>query len=158
MKENMETKEGVQVYELGYLLLPSIAEENLPAVVAKLKGAINAAGGVEIESEDPFRQDLAYSMTKVVGASRYVVKDAYIGWIKFEAEASQAPLVNDSVSKMDEVLRALLIKAPRNSEFTFAKAKALIAEKLAKAEAERRAQEDVSDEVVNSPAEETVVE
>src|SRR5690606_31057402 len=107
MKENMETKEGLQVYELGYLLLPSIAEENLSAVVSKLKGAITSVGGVEIESEDPFKQDLAYAMTKVVGASRYVVNDAYIGWIKFEAEASKAPVVSESVAKMDEVLRAL---------------------------------------------------
>ncbi len=158
MKENTETKEGIQVYELGYLALPSIAEENLPAVVAKLKGVIQSVGGVEIESEDPFKQDLAYSMTKVVGASRYVVRDAYIGWIKFEAEAAKAPAVSESVAKMDEVLRALLVKAPRTSDFTFAKAKAMIAEKLAKAEAERRAQEDVSDDAVNSPVGETVVE
>ncbi len=155
MTDKDKSQEGGEVYELGYLILPSLAEDSLGPVVEKLKKIIHTAGGVEVGSEDPIKQELAYEMTKVVGASRYVVKEAYIGWIKFEAPKSEAPKVNEAVTKLDEILRAILIKAPRESEFTFAKAKAAIDEKIAKAEAERRAQENTEE---SGPAKETVVE
>ncbi len=155
MIDKDKSQEGGEVYELGYLILPSLAEENLGSVVEKLKKIIQSVGGVELASEDPMKQELAYEMTKVVGASRYVVKEAYIGWIKFEALTSEAPRVSDAVAKLDEVLRAILIKAPRETEFTFAKAKAAIDEKIAKAEAERRALENPEE---GGQAPETVVE
>ena len=119
----------MQVYELGYLALPSIAEDHLSQVVDSLKSAITKAGGTEIASENPFKQELAYTMSKTVGASRYVVNDAYIGWIKFEAEAEAAPKVKEAVEKMDEILRFLLIKAPRETTFTFADARKALEEK-----------------------------
>lgn len=140
----MENATELQVYELGYLVLPSIAEDQIPAVEDTIKKAIAAAGGKELASESPEYIDLAYSMTKVVGASRYVVSDAYIGWVKFEAEPSQMPALNEKVSKMDEVLRALLIKAPRETDFTFAKAReAMLQKEAEKAEAESAPKETV---------------
>jgi ribosomal protein S6 len=149
----MEEMNEKQVYELGYLVLPSIAEDQVPAVEDAVKKAILAAGGAELASESPEHIDLAYSMTKVVGASRYVVSDAYIGWVKFEAEPSQMPALNEKVMRMDEIVRSLLIKAPRETDFTFAKARQALLEReeamaQAKAEAEGAAKE----------AKETVVE
>jgi ribosomal protein S6 len=155
MTDYDKSQEGGEVYELGYLILPSLAEGNLGSVVEKLKKIIQSVGGVEVASEDPMKQELAYEMTKVVGASRYVVKEAYIGWIKFEAPKAEAPKVNEAVTKLDEILRAILIKAPRETEFTFAKAKAAMEEKIAKAEADRKALENVEE---SGPAVETVVE
>lgn len=131
-------KEGVQVYELGYLVLPSIAEDKLSGVVEKIKSAVSKAGGQEIDGEEPFKHPLSYTMSKTVGASRYVVNEAYIGWIKFELAPMSALEVKTAVDSIDEVLRTLLIKAPRETSFSFAKAKELIAEK-ARLEAEAAA-------------------
>lgn len=122
----------MQVYEVGYLILPSIAEEKLGDVVAKIKDILTKAGGKELDSEAPFLQSLAYTMSKTVGASRYVVNEAYIGWMKFELEPGKALEAKMALEKIDELLRFLLIKAPRKTTFTFAKAKALLAEKEAK--------------------------
>lgn len=133
---NIET----QIYELGYLILPSVAEENLSAAVSKIKGVVNKAGGKEIDGEEPFKTDLAYTMSKTIGASRYVVTDAYIGWIKFELEPSKAPEIADETNKIEEVLRHILLKVPRETHFTFAKAREAIAAKLA-AEKEAREEE-----------------
>ena len=119
----------MQIYELGYLILPSISEGQFDDVVAKLKTLVAQTGGQVIDSEDPFKHPLAYTMSKTIGASGYLVKEAYIGWMKFELEPSQAPNLKVAVDKLDEVLRSLLIKAPRETTFTFAKAKALLAEK-----------------------------
>ena len=138
----------MQDYELGYLILPSIAEGELSSVVDQLKAIVAKAGGKEIEGEAPFKYDLAYTMTKTVGSTRYVVSDAYLGWMKFELEPEAVELVKGSAEKMGEILRFLLVKAPRQTFFTFAKARAAIAEKEAEAleAAETR------------PAEEAVVE
>ena len=131
----MTNKEETQVYELGYLILPSIPEDNLPEVVGKIKAAIAASNGVEIDGEEPFKHALSYSMSKTVGASRYVVSDAYIGWVKFELEPEKALEVKTAIDQTEEVLRSLLIKAPRESAFTFAKAQAALVEKEREAEA-----------------------
>jgi len=118
----------MQIYELGYLILPSIAEDALSSVIDKIRVLIHEAGGKEVDSEAPFKQSLAYSMSKTIGASRYVLTDAYLGWIKFETEPAKIATVKAGVEKIAEILRFLLIKAHRETTFTFAKAKALVEE------------------------------
>lgn len=136
MSTTEDRKENT-VYELGYLILPSIAEESLSDVVNTLKGIVKKVGGEEIASEDPLKFDLAYTMSKVVGARKYVVNDAWIGWVKFECEPSAIPEVNEAVMKLDEVLRFLIVKAPRETKFTFAEALRKLEEaEAAKAEPE----------------------
>jgi ribosomal protein S6 len=122
MRNKEANREGFTVYELGYLILPSIPEDKLGDVVSLIRNVITAQEGIEIDAEAPIKQDLAYSMSKVIGASRYVVSDAYLGWIKFEAEPAKIGAIKDRVEKMGEVLRFLLIKAPRETTFTLAKA------------------------------------
>jgi ribosomal protein S6 len=123
-----EDHKEAQVYELGYLVLPSIPEESLADVVSTLQGIVKKSGGVEIASEEPIKIDLAYTMSKVVGARKYVVNEAFIGWMKFEVEPSIVEAIKADVEKLDEILRCLLIKAPRESAFTFAKAQQAIEE------------------------------
>lgn len=127
----------MQIYEIGYLILPSLPEEGVVAVLAKLKEAVTQAGGEEVDGEEPFKYDLAYTMSKTIGASRYVVSDAYLGWLKFELDPTKALELKAAVEKLDEILRFLLVKVPRDSTstFTFAKAKALLAEKEAQEKA-----------------------
>ena len=146
----MANKDETQVYELGYLILPSIAEENLSEVVAKIKTVVEKAGGKEFNGEAPFKLDLAYTMSKTVGASHYVVNEAYIGWMKFELEPGQALELKMGIDQIEEVLRSLLIKVPRETYFTFAKARELIEEK------EREAMEGQSEETVVAPTLEEV--
>ena len=129
-------KEGITVYELGYLILPSIPEEKLTEVVASIKKVVAKEGGVEIDGEAPFKQDLAYSMSKTIGASRYVVSDAYLGWLKFEIEPAKVLAVKTGVEKIEEVLRFLLVKAPRETTVTLAKARAVVEEVEEKEESE----------------------
>jgi ribosomal protein S6 len=120
------------VYELGYLILPSIPEDSLSEVVTRLKSIFTKANGTEIASENPFKLDLAYSMSKAVGSRKYVVQEAYLGWMKFELEPESIPALNEEVKKVEEVLRFLLIKAPRETTFTFEGARKAIEEAEAK--------------------------
>jgi len=134
MSEKAESNNEIKVYEIGYLVLPSIAEDKLGEVVAKIRGAVEKAGGTTLDGEDPFKQELAYTMTKTIGASRYVVSEAYMGWMKFEGEAAVAVEVKTALDKVDELLRFLLVKAPRESDFTFEKAREALKAKIAEEE------------------------
>jgi len=148
MENSKENKGENQVYELGYLLLSSIPEEKVLDVVASIKKAITLGGGEELDGETPFKQPLAYQMSKTIGASRYVANEAYLGWIKFEVEPSGVPDIKTSLEKIDEILRLLIIKAPRETTFTFAKSRALLEED------EKESTEPVAD----TPVEEVVVQ
>ncbi len=125
------------IYELAYLVLPSIGEEKVGDVSASIREVIEKEGGQEIDAEEAFKQDLSYEMSKTVGASRYVVSDAYLGWIKFECAPENILTIKNEVEKMGEVLRILIVKAPRETHFTFAKAR----EALEAQEAEKEAKE-----------------
>ena len=116
------------IYEIGYLILPSIPEDKLSLVTNVIRKVITKEGGVEIDAEEPLKESLAYSMSKTIGASRYVLSDAYLGWIKFEIEPSGISAIKSGVEKLDEVLRFLITKAPRETTFTFAKAKVAVEE------------------------------
>jgi ribosomal protein S6 len=107
------------VYEIGYLVLPSIPEDSLSDVVSKINNSFEKLGGTKIDGEDPFLYELSYEMSKVTGARKYVVHEAYLGWVKFELEADKIGAVKDEVEKLEEILRVLLIKVPRETSFTF---------------------------------------
>ncbi|MEK7461502.1 MAG: 30S ribosomal protein S6 [Patescibacteria group bacterium] len=121
---NSESESGeLVVYELGFLILPSIPENKLSNVTDAIRKIISKESGTELDAEAPFKETLAYAMSKTVGVSRYVVSDAYLGWIKFEIDRARISMIKTGVEKIDEILRFLLIKAPRETTFTFAKAK-----------------------------------
>jgi ribosomal protein S6 len=119
----------MQIYEVGYLVLPSIPEDKLNDVINSIREVITKEGGVEIDAEMPFKQELAYQMSKTIGASRYVLSDAYLGWIKFEVEPASALVIKSGLEKIAEILRFLMVKAPRETTFTFAKTRASVEEK-----------------------------
>ncbi|HEY4528393.1 MAG TPA: 30S ribosomal protein S6 [Candidatus Paceibacterota bacterium] len=114
----------MQVYELGYLILPSIPEESLPDIVSKIKSNLISP----LDSEDSIKVDLAYPMKKTVGSSNYVVNDAYLGWMKFEATAEEVEELKDKIEKVEEVLRFIIVKASRETKFTLAKAEETLSE------------------------------
>lgn len=133
MSTTEDRAEELTVYEIGYLILPSIPEDSLPSTVAKINESIEKAGGKRLEGEDPFLHPLAYQMKKSIGARKYVVDEAYLGWVKFEAEPSSVEAIKSDLEKTEEILRFLLVKTPRETQFTFAKAQ----EEKARADKER---------------------
>lgn len=152
MENKEDQKDELTVYEIGYLVLPSIPEEEVSKVTDSIKKVIAEEGGSEIDGETPFKQKLAYSMSKTVGASRYVVDDAYLGWIKFELDKTKALDLKSKIEKISEVLRFLLIKTPRKTTFTFAKArekKALEKKALEEGNAEEAGSKDERAKVKN---------
>ena len=136
----------VSVYEVGYLVLPSVTVDNLPQVVSNIRSIIEKAGATPLDSEDPVLEDLAYSMSKTISARKYVVDEAYIGWMKFEAESNMVEAIKLGVDKIEEILRTLLIKVPRETTFTFAGAR------------EAKEASEAKEEALNNPVAEVMEE
>ena len=104
-----------KVYELGYLLVPSIGDAALAKEEATLKDFFASRGGELISSESPVMIDLAYTMLKVVHTDREKAKQAYFGWMKYEIETDQIVDIKKALDARASVLRYLLVKTVREN-------------------------------------------
>jgi ribosomal protein S6 len=110
---------GLQVYELGYHIVSTVAEENLPKEVETLKAIILKDGGSLVSEGEPKLINLAYPMTKSVADSKKKFTTAYFGWLKFETKSELMTAIKKAVDANPNVLRYLLIKTVReNTMFT----------------------------------------
>lgn len=149
--------DNMTVYEVSYLLLPSLSQEQVKQAMALgdvFTGNFTALGGTIIASEEPVLIDLAYPMTKVVGTTRHKANSGYFGWVKFEIGKEGILAVKKALDANDEVLRYLLIKTVK--ENTLLNGKMMLKK-------ENKPQDGAPEEVVDAeaqiePAPEVVVE
>jgi ribosomal protein S6 len=111
----IDTNNDLSVYEVSYLLLPSIASEGVSAKAANLKATLTNLGGAIVSDEDPVLIDLSYGMTKVVQTERHKANSGYFGWMKFEIEKEGIEKVKKALDSDMEVLRYLIIKTVREN-------------------------------------------
>lgn len=112
---NKEKGDNVTVYEVSYILLPSLALEQVPAKASGLKGVLTSAGGAVISDEDPILIDLAYPMTKVVGVERHKATSGYFGWVKFELPTEGMEAVKKAFDGDAQIIRYLIIKTVKEN-------------------------------------------
>jgi ribosomal protein S6 len=118
---NMETNievtnaEGLSIYELGFLLLSTIAAEQVEGVVAKIRAILADHKAVIIEEGAASMLALAYTMDKVIETKRQKFDHAYFGWIKFEVESSEVGSIKSKVDALSEVLRTLFVTTLREN-------------------------------------------
>ncbi len=110
-----EIKDARLVYEVSYLLLPTLDAGRVAAEVAGLKSAIESAGGELISDENPVLIDLAYQMVKVVGTTRHKCDTGHFGWMKFDMEQGDVLAVKKVLDASDTIVRYLLIKTAREN-------------------------------------------
>lgn len=113
--KNKEMGDMATVYEVSYLLLPSLAPEQVPAEADSLKEMITKAGGDVISHENPILIDLAYPMVKVIQTSRQKCHSGYFGWVKFEMTKDGMDEVKKSLDSNDNILRYLIVKTVREN-------------------------------------------
>ena len=110
-----ENESDSRIYEVGYLLVPSVKEEEVPARYGNFKGLVTSVGGEVISDEIPRMQPLAYSMTKVIGNIPTKFQTAYFGWTKFTMDPSQVAELKKKLTLDESVLRFLIIKTVREN-------------------------------------------
>jgi ribosomal protein S6 len=119
----------MSVYEIGYLIAPSVPEEKVPAEAEAVKKILGDAGAETIAEEAPHRMKLAYEMRrKTVSGSYDKYNEAYFGWIKFEVGSDVIESLKKAVEIHPSVLRMLLITTVRESTYMGKRAPAIATE------------------------------
>jgi len=118
-KEETEERAEAVIYEIGYHLIPSIAEEDVPAEASTLKDTIESVGGMILSDENPKSRQLAYSIDHVVANVKNVYDTAYFGWIKFFVTPDAVARLKEAIEINHNVFRFLIVKTVR--EDTLAK-------------------------------------
>jgi len=134
-----ETNNGVEnssIYEIGYLVVPSVPEEKIPEETEALRAIIIAVGAVIIAEEVPRRQRLAYEMRKKTVSSAYdKYHEAYFGWFKFELATDKIDGLKKAFENRPSVLRLLVVSTVRENTYLGKRASAVAAEFAGKDEA-----------------------
>lgn len=109
MTKKIEEHQDVQntLYEIGYLVVPTIAQEQLPGVVQEINKVLETNQATINSEGAPVLQDLAYEINKF--------SKAYFGWVRFTSTPEKAPEIKNKIDSMDSILRFLLIKADENT-------------------------------------------
>ena len=119
VKEVVEDVEAVDskksIYEVGYIMVPSIAEENLGGEVTSFKDSLLEKGVNFISDEYPKMTELAYEMSRSIANKRQKFSYGYFGWVKFECTTENAKIIKDYLDKEEKLVRYLMIKTVREN-------------------------------------------
>lgn len=102
-----------QSYELAFHILPTVVEEEVPAVFEAIKAMVVKKGGEVTNEEAPERFDLAYEVEKHLEGKNRKFKTAYFAWVRLEATPESAVAIGKDMDWNTSVLRHLLIKLTR---------------------------------------------
>lgn len=108
-----EKNEEKTIYEIGYHVVSSVSEEELPARVSAIKDVIKKESGVLITEDAPSKISLAYPMSKMEGGKRTMFENAYFGWLKFEVGQDSIGNIKQAFDENNDILRFLIIKTVR---------------------------------------------
>jgi ribosomal protein S6 len=112
----------LKIYEVGYLLLPTIPEEHLATEVQTIKSLIEKHEGTFITEDFPKLRTLAYAMVKPASGVNHKFDKAYFGWIKFEINPGAIPVIQKDLERNTNVLRFMVISTVRENTMTTPKA------------------------------------
>ncbi|MBI5139892.1 MAG: 30S ribosomal protein S6 [Candidatus Vogelbacteria bacterium] len=111
----MET-EGTKLYELGYLLVPTLAEEAMVDEVNKIRAYLEKDGGLITSFCHPETKKLAYEIAeRGVASKKTKFGDAFFGWFRFQSTPEAISNIKDELDKNSKVLRFLIIKPSKDS-------------------------------------------
>lgn len=104
------------VYEIGFLLLPTISEEQILDEMNALKGTLESLR-VSLISDGgaPELLTLAYPMVHTVSNKHTTYESAYFGWIKFYAQPESIVAVDAALKANQKLIRYLLIKTVKEN-------------------------------------------
>lgn len=108
-------EDNKKIYEIGFNILPLIAEENLAGIVTSLKDILENQGAIVVTEEFPKLRPLAYTIRKALGGKYQKFNSAYFGWVKFEAPVENAKAIEKAFALNENILRSLLIATVRES-------------------------------------------
>lgn len=104
-----------KIYEISYLLLPTMATEGASEEAGKLISTIESNGGVLLSSGNPEMKELSYAVSREIDRKRKYFDRAYFGWVKFEIAPDKISLIKLLLDDNVSVIRHLVVTTIRNT-------------------------------------------
>ncbi len=120
LQAHAENDGGTRLYEAGYHVVPSIAEEAVASEAAKIKDSIVAQGGAILSEEMPKKTTLAYKIGRLVGNKRVFFNSSFFGWVRFEMPQENLALLDRFLKENESVLRYLLLQVKPGEKVSMA--------------------------------------
>ena len=141
-----QMKEAGKIYELAYIFVPTIPEENIPAEAGNLKEMLAHLGAIAIGEDFPKLIPLAYEMEKTISNKKQKFDSGYFGWFKFELEPENAIKLDEDLRRKENIIRFMIIKTVR--ENTMPRKMPIFRDSRARTAPQKKAGEIVSEEAV----------
>ena len=103
------------LYEIGYHLLPTLSEEEVPKVVSELMDALKAEGAVFVGERFPSLIELAYPIAKRTNSKKTNYETAYFGWVAFEVSREAILRVKTLLDAHPNILRYLIVTTEKEA-------------------------------------------
>lgn len=116
-KDIIPVEQEPRIYELGFLLLPSLDSAGVSGETASLRDLIIEKQGIIITEGEAKERPLAYQMSKMIDNKKEKFNRAHFGWIKFETTPHMALEIKSALDLKKNILRFLIIKTTREEVF-----------------------------------------
>jgi ribosomal protein S6 len=110
MAKQTQASESVRTYEIGYLVAPTVPEDEVAEIESNLQSAVTDADGEVLASETPEARDLAYTMEATTSAGEREFERGQFGWVQFEVDANELDAIESALEDEADVMRSLTIK------------------------------------------------
>lgn len=114
MTAEIDEEKNTVYYEIGYLIAPTITEEDAPSEGAKVRDIVEKQGFI-VSVAEPEKRSLAYEITKRFGGKNHRFRTAYFGHLIFQAVPEDATAIREGIRKNDAIIRTLIIKRTKES-------------------------------------------
>ncbi len=101
------------VYEISYLLDPSLEEEDLSSVISSVKESFESKGGIFVSEAWPKKMILSYKILVSKDGKKSDYDTAYFGWQKYEVASDKINEVKTDIEKNISIVRFMIIKTTR---------------------------------------------
>jgi len=122
-KHMTESTHTSKVYEISYLLVPSLPQEKVGAEAAALSALLAQHSATVIDEEAPSSISLAYEMDKSSGGAHQRFDQGYFGWIKFSCPSSSIEDIRKGFEQSPNVLRSLAVSTLKEKTYLGKRAK-----------------------------------
>lgn len=112
-QETASDADTLRVYEIGYLVSPSVKEEDVEGLVSGIRQEIEKASGSFIAEGAPSLSRLAYAIDAREGGKHVDFDRAYFGWLKFEAPVEAAKTLEEMLRLNASIIRHIVFRTVR---------------------------------------------
>jgi ribosomal protein S6 len=110
-----DTESLSSVYEIGYHLLPTLSEEEVPQVVSSIMDSLKAEGATFVGERFPSQIELAYPIAKRVASKKTNYESAYFGWVAFEVSRDAILRMKNLLDGNVNILRYLIVVTDKDA-------------------------------------------